>query len=454
MTPSSQRISLIGAGLNGPLLALGLTERGYQVEVYERRPDMRRVRMSAGRSINLALSTRGIHALTQAGLWGQMQDIIIPMKGRMMHSVSSELTFQPYGKDESEVINSISRAELNISLMNAAENRGVKIFFHRRSRGLDIRTGDLKLHDEESGKDAIVESDVVIGCDGSASAIRSEMLKLPRFNFSQQYLDYGYKELTIPAGADGSHVLEKNALHIWPRGNYMLIALPNIDGTFACILFLPFEGENSFESLTTHAAVKEFFHSRFPDACALMPSLTDNFFANPTGSMVTIKCSPWHVDERALLLGDAAHAIVPFFGQGINCGFEDCTIFFELLDLYGPDWKRVFSEFEQARKVNTDAIADLAVENFVEMRDKVADPKFLLRKKVELALEAKYPEHFVPKYAMVTFHRVPYSTALRRGQVQDSMLSELCEHLERVEDLDWSRADALIRSQLTPLELS
>lgn len=454
MTLSSQRVSLIGAGLNGPLLALGLTERGHQVEIYERRPDMRRVRMSAGRSINLALSTRGIHALTQAGLWGQMQDIIIPMKGRMMHSVSSELTFQPYGKDESEVINSISRAELNIALMNAAESRGVKIWFRHRCLGMDLRTGDLRLHDEESAKDLTAESDAVIGCDGSASAIRGEMLKLPRFNFSQQYLDYGYKELTIPAGADKLHVLERNALHIWPRGNYMLIALPNIDGTFACILFLPFDGPNSFASLTTHAAVKEFFHTRFPDASARMPNLTDNFFANPTGAMVTVKCSPWHVDEKALLLGDAAHAIVPFFGQGINCGFEDCTVFLELLDRYGPAWKRVFSEFEQARKVNTDAIADLAVENFVEMRDKVADPKFLLRKKVELALEAKYPQQFVPKYAMVTFHRVPYSTALERGQVQDRMLSELCARLDRVEDLDWSRADQLIRSELSPLELS
>jgi kynurenine 3-monooxygenase len=454
MTQSSQRISLIGAGLNGPLLALGLTERGYDVEIYERRPDMRRVRMSAGRSINLALSTRGIHALTQAGLWGQMRDIIIPMKGRMMHSVSSELTFQPYGKDESEVINSISRAELNMALMNAAESRGVKIWFQHRCQGVDLRTGDLRLRDEESDSDVMVELNIVIGCDGSASAMRNEMLKLPRFNFSQQYLDYGYKELTIPAGVGGSHLLEQHALHIWPRGNFMLIALPNIDGTFACILFLPFEGEPSFESLTTHAAVQQFFQSRFPDACKLMPNLADNFFANPTGAMVTIKCSPWHVDEKALLLGDAAHAIVPFFGQGINCGFEDCTVLLELLDRYGPDWNRIFSEFENVRKVNTDAIADLAVENFVEMRDKVADPKFLLRKKVELALEARYPERFIPKYAMVTFHRVPYATALRRGQIQDAMLSELCEHLEHVEDLDWSRADALIRGELTPLELS
>jgi kynurenine 3-monooxygenase len=454
MTQKAQRITLIGAGLSGPLLALGLVERGYQVEIYERRPDMRRVRMSAGRSINLALSTRGIHALTQAKLWSQMQNIIIPMKGRMMHSVTSELTFQPYGKDESEVINSISRAELNIALMSAAEARGVKIFFQHRCTGIDLKTGALHLQGENSGESSTVEDDVVIGCDGSASAIRNEMLKLPRFNFSQQYLDYGYKELTIPAGNDGKHLLDTNALHIWPRGHFMLIALPNVDDTFACILFLPFEGQDSFESLLTPAAVREFFQTNFPDAVSLMPNLADNFFANPTGAMVTVKCSPWHVDGRVLLLGDAAHAIVPFFGQGINCGFEDCTVFLELLDRHGSDWGRVFSEFEQARRLNTDAIADMAVENFVEMRDRVADPRFLLRKKVELALESRYPRRFVPKYAMVTFHRVPYSTALQRGQVQDRMLSELCQHIERVDDLDWSLADHLVSTQLAPMELS
>jgi kynurenine 3-monooxygenase len=452
MTRKAETISLIGAGLNGPLLGLGLVKRGFNVEIYERRPDMRSVRISAGRSINLALSTRGIHALTEAGLWNEMQKIIIPMKGRMMHSVTSEITFQPYGKDDAEVIHSISRAELNIALMNAAEEQGVKIHFQQRCSGIDLKTGALELRQERTGEDRMLESRVVIGCDGSASAIRSEMLKLSRFNFSQQYLDYGYKELTIPADPGGKHVLETNALHIWPRGNYMLIALPNVDGTFACILFLPFEGVDSFAELTTQSAVIRFFQSRFPDANPLMPNLAEDFFTNPTGAMVTIKCSPWHVDGRALLLGDAAHAIVPFFGQGINCGFEDCTCLLELLDRHGADWGRVFSEFEKARKVNTDAIADLAVENFVEMRDRVADPRFLFRKKVELALEAKYPQLFVPKYAMVTFHRIPYATALQRGQVQDRMLTELCDPIERLEDLDWNQADRLIRSQLTPLE--
>ena len=454
MTTKAESVSLIGAGLNGPLLALGLVERGFRVDIYERRPDMRRVKVNAGRSINLALSTRGIHALTEAGLWKSMQHIIVPMKGRMMHSATSELTFQPYGKDESEVINSISRADLNIALMNAAEQKGARIHFHQRATGIDLNTGTVHLKNEQSREDRAVQSDAVIGCDGSASVIRSEMLKHGRFNFSQQYLDYGYKELTIPAGRNGDHVLEKGALHIWPRGSYMLIALPNIDGTFACILFLPFEGANSFAQLATPQDVTEFFRTRFPDVPPLMPGLAESFFENPTGAMVTIKCSPWHAGGRTLLLGDAAHAIVPFFGQGINCGFEDCTILLAFIDRHGTDWQRVFREFEKARKENTDAIADMAVENFVEMRDRVADPRFLFRKKVELALEAKYPHLFIPKYAMVTFHRVPYSTALNRGETQDRILAELCDTIDRLEDLDWNKADKLIRDQLSPLEFA
>ena len=452
MNRRAEKITLIGAGLNGPLLALGLVKRGFDVEIYERRPDMRRVKVSAGRSINLALSTRGIHALTEAGLWQGMQPIIIPMKGRMMHSADSKLTFQAYGKDESEVINSISRAELNMALLNAAEAQGVKIHFERRCTGIRFKNRRLNLRDEMSGQESNVEYQVVIGCDGSASAIRGEMLRLNRFNFSQEYLNYGYKELTIPAGPGGKHVLEVNALHIWPRGTYMLIALPNIDGTFACILFLPFEGADSFERLTTKADVQEFFQVRFPDVVPLMPDLAEHFFANPTGAMVTIKCSPWHVEGHALLLGDAAHAIVPFFGQGINCGFEDCTILLELTDRHGADWEKVFREFEEARKVNTDAIADMAIDNFVEMRDRVGDRRFLLQKQVELALEAKYPRQFVPKYAMVTFHRIPYSTAFQRGQVQERILAELCRGIEGVGDLNWTRADALIRSELAPME--
>jgi kynurenine 3-monooxygenase len=452
--PSGETITLVGAGLNGPLLAIGLAQRGFRVEIYERRPDMRKVRMSGGRSINLALSTRGIHALTQADLWKEMQTIAIPMKGRMMHSVASELTFQRYGKDDAEVIYSISRSELNIALMNAAEVQGVEIVFQQRCSGINLKEGSLQLRDEVTGESRTLDSKVVIGCDGSASAIRSEMLRQSRFNFSQQYLNYGYKELTIPAGANGKHALETHALHIWPRGNHMLIALPNVDGTFACILFLPFEGADSFAQLNTHSEVVEFFRARFPDAVPLMPGLAENFFANPTGAMVTIQCSPWHAEGRVLLLGDAAHAIVPFFGQGINCGFEDCTQLLELIGQHSGDWAPIFAEFEKRRKVNTDAIADLALENFVEMRDRVGDARFLFRKKVELALEAKLPKVFVPKYSMVTFHRIPYATALERGRVQDRILTELCEGIERVEDLDWSKAEQLITSQLLPLEIA
>jgi kynurenine 3-monooxygenase len=452
MKGQPKTIRLIGAGLNGPLLGILLARRGFRVEIYERRPDMRRVRMSAGRSINLALSTRGIHGLTEAGLWSTMQNIILPMRGRMIHSVAGDLTFQPYGKDASEVIYSISRAELNMALISAAEAQGAKIHFQQRCTGIDLKTGAVRLRDEQAGEETTLESDVTIGCDGSASALRTEMLKQNRFNFSQQYLDYGYKELTIPAGRDGKHLLERSALHIWPRGNYMLIALPNSDGSFACILFLPFEGADSFATLAAASDVFGFFQSRFPDALALMPQLADNYFGNPTGAMLTIKCSPWHAEGKVLLLGDAAHAIVPFFGQGINCGFEDCTCLMELLDHHGADWPQIFHEFEAARKTNTDAIADMAVENFVEMRDRVGDPRFLFRKKVELALAEKYPRWFVPKYAMVTFHRMPYSIALSRGMIQERMLSELCDRIGRVEELDWELADRLIRRDLTPLE--
>jgi kynurenine 3-monooxygenase len=448
----SPSITLVGAGLAGPLLAISLVQRGFRVEIYERRPDMRRVRGSAGRSINLAISTRGIHALREAGLWDEMRHIIVPMKGRMMHSLAGELTFQPYGKNDTEVINSISRADLNVALMKAAEARGVTIHFGERCTGIDVATGAARFRNEESGREISVESDTLVGTDGSASAIRLEMQKLGRFNLSQEYLDYGYKELTIPAGPGGKHLLEPNALHIWPRGAYMLIALPNIDGTFACILFLPFAGNESFTTLDTADKAEAFFAERFSDAVPLMPQLKENYTGNPTGAMVTIKCSPWHLSGKALLLGDSAHAIVPFFGQGMNCAFEDCTVFLELLDRRGSDWLKLFAEFEYARKANTDAIADLALENFIEMRDRVADPRFLFRKKVELALEAQYPRFFVPKYAMVTFHRVPYSVAFSRGKIQDRLLAELCDSISRIEDLDWRKADALIRSELTQLE--
>jgi kynurenine 3-monooxygenase len=452
MENRSHSVTLVGAGLTGPLLAISLAQRGFPVQIFERRPDMRLTRAGAGRSINLAVSTRGIHALREAGLWDRMSRIIIPMKGRMMHSLGGELTFQPYGKNDSEVINSISRADLNVALMNAAEAQGVTIHFQQRCTGMDWAAGAARFRNEETGREISVDSEVVIGTDGSASAIRQDLHKLGRLNSSQEVLDYGYKELTVAAGPGGTHALEPNALHIWPRGAYMLIALPNIDGTFACILFLPQEGAESFARLDTGEKALRFFQERFADAVPLMPQLQENYAANPVGSMVTIKCAPWQVDGKVLLAGDAAHAIVPFFGQGMNCAFEDCTVFLELLDRHGPSWAQLFQEFEQARKPNSDSIADMALENFIEMRDRVADPRFLFRKKVELALEAKYPRHFVPKYAMVTFHRVPYSVAFSRGKIQDRLLAELCDPISRIEDLDWKKADHLIHRDLIPME--
>ena len=453
MTTASQPVTLIGAGLNGPLLGIALARRGFGVEIYERRADMRRISMSAGRSINLAISARGIHALQQVGLWDSMQSVVTPMKGRMMHSVAGDLTFQPYGKNDREVIYSVSRADLNIALLGAAEAAGVRLHFNERCIGYESKYETIRFENEETGREHEVVSPVTVGCDGSASAVRMELLKQNRFNFSQQYLDYGYKELTIPASCPGQHSIEQHALHIWPRGSFMLIALPNLDGSFACILFLPFQGNPGFDSLGNPQDVVRFFQTQFPDAFAMMPGLADNFLANPTGAMVTVKCAPWHIGNKMLILGDAAHAIVPFFGQGINCGFEDCMILVDLIDRRGPDWAGVFAEFERVRKPNTDAIANMAVENFVEMRDHVADPAFLLRKKVELALDARFPGIFVPKYSMVTFHRVPYSVALARGAVQDRILATLCGHLKRVEDLDWAQATSLIQ-QLSPMEQS
>jgi kynurenine 3-monooxygenase len=449
---NSHTITLVGAGLTGPLLAISLAQRGFPVQIFERRPDMRLTGASAGRSINLAVSTRGIHALREAGVWDRICRIIIPMKGRTMHSLSAELTFQPYGKNDTEVINSISRADLNVALTNAAASEGVQIHFGERCIGVDWSSGAARFRNEESGRETAVDSEIVIGTDGSASALRQDMQKYGHLTFSQEVLDYGYKELTIAAGPGGKHVLEPHALHIWPRGAYMLIAMPNVDGTFACILFLPQEGPESFAALDTSEVAAHFFAERFIDAVPLMPQLQQNYAANPVGSMVTIKCAPWHVDGKVLLIGDAAHAIVPFFGQGMNCAFEDCTVFLELLDRHGPNWSQLFREFESARKLNSDSIADMALENFVEMRDRVADPKFLFRKKIELALEAKYPRHFVPKYAMVTFHRVPYAVALTRGKIQDRLLAELCDRIARIEDLDWKKADRLIQRELTPLE--
>ncbi|NIR49958.1 FAD-dependent monooxygenase [candidate division KSB1 bacterium] len=450
---SHTRVTLIGAGLAGSLLAIYLAKKGIKVDVYERRPDMRKVDISAGRSINMALSTRGIHGLKEVGIHDKIMAKAIPMKGRMMHSVEGKLSFHPYGKEEWEFINSISRAELNMALMNEAENYpDVNFHFNQKCTGFDVKNRELALYDETTDRETRLPVNTMIATDGASSAIRLEMTKRDRFNLSQHYLEHGYKELTIPPGADGEFLLEKHALHIWPRGTYMLIALPNLDGSFTCTLFFPFEGEFSFETLNTEEKVLSFFKAQFPDAVPLMPTLQEDFFANPTGSLVTIKCAPWFVEDKALLLGDAAHAIVPFFGQGMNCAFEDCTYLNHCIEKYGTDWQKIFPEYQSLRKANTDAIADMALENFIEMRDRVADAQFLLRKDVEFALEEKYPNRFIPRYSMVSFHRIPYATAYERGEIQEEILDELCQSIQSVDELDWQKADSLVQQRLPKVE--
>jgi kynurenine 3-monooxygenase len=461
---SKQHVTLIGAGLAGSLLSIYLAKRGYSVDIYERRPDMRQVDIGGGRSINLALSTRGIHALNDVGVLDRVMKIAIPMKGRMVHTPDGAVNLQRYGKDDSEVIYATSRSELNMALMDAADQYPeVRMHFNQKCAGMNFDNNELRVFDEATGAQTTLHTQTVIGTDGSASAIRMEMQRTRRFNLSQTYLDYGYKELLIPAGPKGEFLIEKNALHIWPRGAFMLIALPNMDGSFTCTFFYPFEGEQSFETLDTPEHVQKFFKKQFPDATALMPHLVREFFENPVGSMVTIKCTPWNAGGKSLLLGDAAHAIVPFFGQGMNCAFEDCTYLDECLARAEKEigkakvvegvWRKVFDEFEGMRKVNTDAIADLAVENFTEMRDLVAQPLFQLKKKVEHILEDHFPDRFIPKYSMVTFHRVPYSTALLRGRIQDGILHELCSTIKSPQHLDLKKAREIILDRLTPLKV-
>ena len=448
-------IALVGAGLVGSLLAMMLAKRGFSVQVYERRADMRKEEISAGRSINLAISTRGINALALVGLDKEVLAQAIPMRGRMIHSLTGSLTFQPYGSSEDEYINSISRATLNKILMSGAQATGkVAIEFNSKVAAIDFETGGVTVHDEHSGEQTIHHHDLVIGTDGSASAIRQAMLALPGYTSSDHMLDYGYKELTILPGAGNTFKLERNALHIWPRGTFMLIALPNFEGSFTCTLFLPMEGALSFQHLETSEQISRFFSEQFPDAVNLIDNLIDTFKTNPTGRMVTVKCFPWHVGDKALLMGDAAHGIVPFFGQGMNCGFEDCTAFSQCLDgesAANVDWQRLFSSFAKMRKDNTDAIADMAVENFVEMRDKVADARFLMRKAAEKVLQQEFPDRYVSRYSLVTFTNVPYKVAEQAGRISDEILDTLCAGLDDADKIDRQMASALIETKLAPI---
>lgn len=437
-------LTVIGAGPVGSLLALFLARRGHDVQVFERRPDMRKVAVGAGRSINLAVSTRGLYALHQVGLDAEVLRQAVPMRGRMIHGAFGELHFLRYGRDDSEFINSMSRGELNKLLMTEAERTGrVRIQFEQRL--VDWREGRARLRDDATGMEREVEARIIFGSDGSASALRAVL----DLEVEQSWLDFGYKELTIPPTRAGGFSLEPHALHIWPRKNFMLIALPNADGSFTCTLFLPFEGEASFAAIATAAAGEKFFGEVFPDAHALIPGLAAALEEAPLGRMVTVKCGRWS-RGTALLIGDAAHAIVPFFGQGMNAGFEDCTVLMGLLDRV-PDWARAFEEFSTSRKPDADAIADLAVENFVEMRDKVADAEFVLWKEVEAELSRRFPGEYLSRYQLVTFTRVPYRVAQEAGRLQLELLRSLTANVRSASEVDYSRAGAAIRAGLVLL---
>lgn len=429
-------------------MSILLASRGFNVSIYECRPDMRRVDIPAGRSINLALANRGINALEKVGLMNEISGHLIPMRGRMIHAETGKVSLQAYGNKANEFIYSAPRGELNKALMNAAESAGVHIEFDLRCEHLDLDRKTLLLVDDRCGETREAGYDVIIGADGGGSVVRDAIGTLTDGEVIEDFLGHGYKELTIPSGPNGEFLLDKHALHIWPRGGHMLIALPNPDGSFTATLFLPKRGKESFESLHSEDTVETFFNQHFADAVPLLANLAGSFRDNPTGNLGTIRCFPWHYRGDALLIGDAAHAIVPFHGQGMNAGFEDCVALDGCIERHGADWNNVFAEFEAERRPNVEAIADMALENYVEMRDSVRDPKFLLRKELTWKLEELYPDSFIPRYSMVMFHRMPYAEAYRRGIIQAEILEELTASAETVDEVDFARAKRLIEKRI------
>ncbi|MAY84994.1 MAG: kynurenine 3-monooxygenase [Flavobacteriales bacterium] len=430
-----EKVAVIGAGLVGSLQAIFLAKKGFEVEVYERRPDIRQAKLAAGRSINLALSNRGWKALEQAGIKEEIEKVAIPMYGRAIHDTAGNITSQAYGQ-EGEAIYSVSRGGLNKELIIAADKYpNVKFFFEMKCEDVDLENSSLTFTDKD-GKTVEANVDRIFATDGAFSAVRARMQKTDRFNYSQYYLAHGYKELSIPPTEDGGFRIEKNALHIWPRGSYMLIALPNSDGSFTCTLFFPFEGKNSFSSITDKEKLNDFFKSVFPDAYELMPHLEEEYFENPTSSLVTVRCSPWNYEDKVIMMGDASHAIVPFYGQGMNSGFEDCTVFDEVFEAHNGDWKKVMPAFAEQRKPDADAIADLAIYNFIEMRDKVADEDFLLRKKIEKRMFEEHPDKWMPLYSQVTFSHIPYSKAWQAGQKQDQIMDKIMQRADIANNWD------------------
>lgn len=427
----SQKIAVVGSGLVGSLLAIYLRRAGHIVHVYDRSPDIRSITFS-GRSINLAMSHRGWKALDGVGVGDEVREIAIAMDKRAIH-VGDKINFQHYGK-EGESIYSISRGTLNRKMIDLAEKAGAEFFFEQKIWDVSLATATLHIGESERGEWYDVKYDMVFGADGAFSRIRHRMQRQSMFNYSQEFLATGYKELNIPANPDGTHKLDKNSFHIWPRGNYMLIALPNLDGSFTCTLFMPFEGANSFAALTDRKQVEAFFAQNFPDSIEVIPELANDFFKNPTSTLVTMKCFPWTFEDKVALIGDACHAIVPFYGQGMNAGFEDISVLNEMIEKFGDDWKTIFTEYENARKPNADAIAELSYRNFMEMSTKTADDKFHLQKKIEKHFWAKYPEKWIPLYSRVTFSHRPYTEALAIGDRQNEIMEEVLK-MENIEQL-------------------
>jgi len=442
---TARGINIVGAGLAGALLALLMARRGLAVALYERRPDPRQSSPERGRSINLALAARGIRALERAAVMERVRPLLIPMRGRMVHERSGHSALQPYGQRADEVIWSVGRADLNrVLIEEAARHAGVTVRFNHTCLGADLAHDRLHFRDQGSGQVRETALTPTIATDGAGSVVRASLARVGQVQSREDWLDHDYKELTVPPAQGGA--LEPHALHIWPRGGFMLIALPNTDGSFTVTLFLARHGPVSFEALSTAAAVAQFFQREFPDAVPLLPDLTAQFAAHPQGQLGTVHAAPWQVGGRVLLLGDAAHAIVPFHGQGMNAAFEDCSVFDELVAGGGGDWQTLFALFERARRPNAEAIARMALENYAEMRDAVLDAAFVRRKALAMALERRFPERFIPRYSMVMFHpEIPYAEALRRGALQSRLLEEL--------DAGGADADSALAARLVPERL-
>ena len=424
-----KKVAVVGAGLVGSLHAIILAKKGFDVSVFERRPDLRKADVIGGRSINLALSDRGFKALEMAGVADEIRKMCIPMYGRKMHDLEGNLTYQPYGKDD-EAIYSVSRGGLNQLLMNEADKYPtINYHFDHRCEDINLETNTISFTDTASNTEKSFTFDHIFGTDGAFSAVRNRLMKNPMFNYSQEYLSHGYKELIIPPNEDGTHKIDKNCLHIWPRGEFMQIALPNLDGSFTVTLFFPMKGETSFESIQTEDDVMDFYKKTFPDAIPVMPTLKKDYFENPTATLVTVRCSPWNYEDKVLLMGDAAHAIVPFYGQGMNSGFEDCSVFASLYDEMNEssDMLDLFEKFSNQRVPDGNAIADLALYNYIEMRDLAGDENFLLRKKIERKFSDLHPNKWMPLYSQVTFSHIRYSEALAAGERQRKIMDKIMD---------------------------